>query len=112
MDSKADQFHFYVLTWLKLRDDCMKIHADLTNVCGAKCASYRTICRWIERFRAGKVSFEDCHHPGHPVSVKNEQTVLFFLKKLVKEDPHTTIRENVKHVTFKLAQLEDLCAMI
>ena len=36
----------------------------------------------------------------------------FFLKKLVKEDPHTTIRENVKHVTFKLAQLEDLCAMI
>ena len=67
---------------MKLREDRTKTHADLTDVCGAKCISYCTICRGIERFRAGNASFEDGHPPGPPVSLKNEQTVLNVLKTI------------------------------
>ena len=77
---------------MNLREDCMEIHADLIDVCGAQYVSYHTMCRWIEKFRAGKVSFEDGHHLGPPVSDKKEQTMLF-VKKIIEEDPHKTIRE-------------------
>ena len=74
MDPKAEQFRFYVFTRAKLGADRMKTHADLTDEYGANCISYRTVCRWIEGFTAGKVSLGDAHCPGRPVSIKNEQT--------------------------------------
>ena len=93
MDSKPEQLRFYVFTRKKLRDDRMKNHADLIQMyvkpnvfCTAPFAG------GIERFKAGKVSFEDGHSPDRPVSVKNKQTVLF-VKKLIGEGSPITIRE-------------------
>ena len=74
---KAEQFCFYVFTQMKLGDDRMKIHAHLTHVYGVNCVWHCIVCRWIEEFGAGKVSFEDGHYVGRPVSDRNEQTVLF-----------------------------------
>ena len=62
---------------MKLGDDDMKIQADLTHVYRASCISHCAVCRWIDGFRAGKVSFEDGHLQGGPVSVRNKQSVLF-----------------------------------
>ena len=46
----------------------------------------------LKESRAGKVSFEDDHRQGCPVSVRNEQTVLV-IKKLIEENPHISICE-------------------
>ena len=64
----------------------------LTHVYGAKCVSHCVVCTWTERFSAGKISFEDGHCAGRPVSVRNERTVLL-LKNLIEENPHITIHE-------------------
>ena len=48
---------------------------QMTDAYGANCVSHWTICGWIEGFWAGKVSFEDGHCPGRPVSARTEQTV-------------------------------------
>ena len=40
----------------------------------------------------GKVSCEDSHRQGRPVSLRSEHAVLF-VKKLIEENPHTAIRE-------------------
>ena len=93
IDPNAEQFRFYVFTRIKLGDESMKIYASfLTHVYGANCVSPCTVCRWTEGFRAGQVSFEDGHHPGRSVSVRNEQTVLF-VKKRTGQNPHIAIRE-------------------
>ena len=77
---------------MKLEDDCLKIHADLTHAYGAKCVLHCTVCRWTEGFRARKVSLEDGHCPSCLVLVSNEQTVLF-VKKCIEENPHMIICE-------------------
>ena len=71
---------------MKLRDDRMKICADLRDVYGASCVSHCTIYRWTEGFRAEKASLEDGQPPVHPISVRNEQTVLY-VNKINEEDP-------------------------
>ena len=96
---------------MNLREDCMEIHADLIDVCGAQYVSYHTMCRWIEKFRAGKVSFEDGHHLGPPVSDKKEQTMLF-VKKIIEEDPHITFMKYLKDATLQLTQLKEMCTMV
>ena len=77
MDPKAEPFPFYVFTQTKLGHDRFNIHADLIHAHGAHCVSHCNVCRWTEGFRAEKVSFENGHRLGHPVVVRNEQTVLF-----------------------------------
>ena len=94
---------------MKLGNDHLKIHSDLTDVYGANCVLYCTICRWIERFRAGKVSFEDGHHLGCAVLVRNEQTVVF-MKKLIEQDPRVTILEIHERCDVSINTTEKNCA--
>ena len=58
-----------------------------------------------------QTSFEDGHRPGRPVSVRNEYTVLLW-RNVLKKIHIYLFMKYVKDVTFQLAQLKGLCAMI
>ena len=92
MDPQKEHVWFYIFTRMKLSDDAMKIYGDLKAVYGESCASYRTVARWVEQFKNGKTSVKDEDWSGCPISVWDENT-LMFVKKMVEEDPHITIQE-------------------
>ena len=89
-----------------------------SQLCFARCPG----CRWFEWFRAGQVSFEDCHRPSRPISVRHEQSVLFVNNIYIfieKKSIHNytwnmwkiIFVKNVNDVTFRLAQPKELCEM-
>ena len=85
MDPKAEQFRFYVFTWMKLGDDRVKIHADLTDVWSQPCfVLHRLQMDWgIQSCK--NVSFEDGHCLGRPVFPGMSKLCFFsFVKNLVK----------------------------
>lgn len=92
MDPSLEQLRFYVFTRRQLGDAPPKIYADLMAVYGEECVTYRTVCRWIQHFREGKIDLKDEHRKGRPTVARNEQTVLL-VKKVVEDDPHISIRE-------------------
>ena len=85
MDPQKEHVRFYIFTRMKLGDDATKIYGDLKAVYGESCASYHTVARWVEQFKNGKTSVIDEDRSGLPVSVKEENT-LMFVKKMVEED--------------------------
>lgn len=46
----------------------------------------------------GGIKTEDEHRPCHPISVRNEQTLLW-VKQLIEEDPHILYQKYVNGVT-------------
>ena len=64
----------------------------LTIVNGDQLASHRTVCRWTEQFKDGKINPKDQYRSGRPNVARTEQTVLL-VKKVSEDDPHSTLRE-------------------
>ena len=92
MDVANEQFRFYTFTRLQLGDYCNKIHADLQAVFGTDCVSYRTVCRWVEQLGAGRAPSDWGNRAERVLPARNEQNIAY-MKRLIEEDPHSTVRE-------------------
>ena len=112
MDPEKEQFRLYIFTRWKLGDAPTKIFADLQVVYGANCLSYRTICRWVDRFREGQEDVKDDYRCGRPRTERTERSILS-VKNLVESDPLISIREisdkcGLSHSTVEKILDEDL----
>ena len=96
MHPEAEQFSFHVFKWIKRWQWWLHEKPGWFDRCiyGTNCVSYHTVCRWIEGFTAGKVSFElETVTSFHDVQFQREQANCFFVKKCTEEDPYVTICE-------------------
>ena len=83
----------------------------LTIVNGDQLASHRTVCRWTEQFKDGKINPKDQYRSGRPNVARTEQTVLLVRKYL--RMIHTL--HSVKYATltvFRTAQLNGSCVKL
>ena len=44
-----------------------EIHGDLQKVYGNEAFKFRTVCKWVQRFKAGRESVENDPREGRPV---------------------------------------------
>ena len=74
-----------------------KVLERLQTVYGEHCLLKSQVYEWYQRFRDGRTSISDDEHPGHPVSVSDDETVAF-VEHLVLEDRRITI-EHLSSIT-------------
>ena len=92
MDTKAEQFRFYVFTRLKLGDDRIKIHVDLTDIWSQlRFVQYHLQMDWgIQRWKGQLCRWS----PSGSSSFSQERANCAFCEEdLIEEDPHINIHE-------------------
>lgn len=87
-----EQFRTYALFRFLLGKGPPDIHADLVTTCGTSAPSERTVRRWLENFRGGRLSVEDLPRPGRPLSAITTE-IVNIVEQAVVEDPHISIED-------------------
>ena len=107
MHVNNEQFRFYTFTRLQLGEDCRRYTQICKLFTETDCVSYRTVCRWVKQLGAGRVPSDWGNHAERALPARNEQNIAY-VKRLIEEDPHSTVRELAMHVSLSIGTINNI----
>lgn len=89
---KSVQIRSYIKIRHELGLKARAIHNEICRVYGANEVSYRTVDRWISKFKSGQQHIEDSARPGRKCSVVTPK-IIEKIKELLVQDARYTTRD-------------------
>ena len=76
----------------KLGFDATSIHTDFATVLGNQAPSYRTVARWVSKFKDGLEDLEDEPRPGRPITAQTNINIEK-VREVIEINPWSTFDE-------------------
>lgn len=93
--TKVEQRSYVKIAVLRGRN-ARECHAELREALGDRALPYRTVARWVEAFKRGRVSTADLHRSGRSVSAHKDVSVAV-IEQCLMDDRRWTVTELAQH---------------